>query len=118
MPTGLGVSFAPPRGIRENDDVAALIDGSPDVTNGEVLAQAQRPWTSQRTFLGFSSGPLPPIAVAAMDLPALPAACKAPLRTSWTLRSWTFEYGRRGEPDTALSKKWGRIPPLDVLTTE
>lgn len=26
--------------IRKNDDVAALIDGSPDVTNGEVLAQA------------------------------------------------------------------------------
>ena len=26
--------------IRENDDVAALVDGSPDVTNGEVLAQA------------------------------------------------------------------------------
>jgi hypothetical protein len=26
--------------IRENDDVAALIDGSPDVTTGEVLAQA------------------------------------------------------------------------------
>jgi hypothetical protein len=25
--------------IGENDDVAALIDGSPDVTNGEVLAQ-------------------------------------------------------------------------------
>jgi hypothetical protein len=26
--------------IRENDDVAALIDGAPDVTNGEILAQA------------------------------------------------------------------------------
>jgi hypothetical protein len=26
--------------IRENDDIAALIDGSPDVTNGEVLARA------------------------------------------------------------------------------
>jgi hypothetical protein len=26
--------------LRENDDIVALIDGSPDATNGEVLAQA------------------------------------------------------------------------------
>ncbi len=26
--------------IRENDDIATLIEGAPDVTNGEVLAQA------------------------------------------------------------------------------
>ena len=26
--------------IRDNQDVAGLIEGSPDVTNGEILAQA------------------------------------------------------------------------------